>query len=137
MFQIQNKIVKEVVDIIIAFVIAFVFYQGLTFALNTNQPVVSVVSGSMEPVLHRGDLLLVQGRDVYEVNDIAIYQKPEDQFTIVHRIIEKTEEGFIFKGDNNPGPDIAIVPQNRIIGKVLLAVPLLGYPRLLLYAFGI
>jgi signal peptidase I len=128
---------KDVTEIITAFVVAWVFYQGLAFATGTSMPIVSVVSESMEPILHRGDLLFVTGADDFQVNDIVIYQRSEVQYTIVHRIIEVQEDGYVIKGDNNPVPDAGVVKQEQIVGKVLFAVPLLGYPRLVLYLVGI
>jgi signal peptidase I len=52
---------KDIFEIVVAFVAAWLFLQGLGFALGTSMPVVSVVSESMEPILHRGDLLVVVG----------------------------------------------------------------------------
>ncbi len=131
------KYLRDVLEIVFAFIIAWIFYQGLAFATGTSMPIVSVVSESMEPVLHRGDLVFVIKPNDLEVGDIVIYQKQGSQFTIIHRIIEKKEDGYIIKGDNNPSPDAGIVKHQQINGKVLFAVPLLGYPRLALYAVGI
>ncbi len=130
---------REVGEIAIAIFVAWLFYQSLAFAMNTPMPIVSVVSDSMEPTLHRGDLLVVTGMATadYSIGDIVIYQRPEVSYTIVHRIIEKTEEGLIIKGDNNAGPDPGHVQPSQILGKVEFAIPLLGYPRLALHALGI
>jgi len=134
---------KDVSEIVIAFLVAWVFYQGLAFATGTSMPIVSVVSDSMEPILHRGDLLFVLNADDPQVGDIVIYQRSDVKYTIVHRIIEIQQGGYIIKGDNNPGPDLApdgkplIVKKEQIVGRVLFAVPLLGYPRLALYVIGI
>jgi len=130
---------KDIGEIVIAFLVAWVFYQGLAFATGTPMPIVSVVSDSMEPIVHRGDLLFVMSAEDPQVGDIVIYQRSDVKYTIVHRIIEVNEEGYVTKGDNNPAPDpgIVIVKKEQIIGKVLFAVPLLGYPRLALYVVGI
>ena len=128
---------EDVLEILLAFIVAWVFYQGLAFAAGTPMPIVSVVSESMEPVLHRGDLVFVIAPRDLQVNDVVIYQREGSAFTIIHRIIEKKEDGYIIKGDNNPRPDSGTIAQNQINGKVLFAVPLLGYPRLALYAVGI
>jgi len=133
----STKYAKDVLEIVAAFIIAWVFYQGLAFATGTSMPIVSVVSDSMEPVLHRGDLVFVVRPNDLKVGDIVIYRKEGSQFTIIHRIIQKTENGYIIKGDNNPGPDTPAVKSYQINGKVLFAAPLLGYPRLALYAVGI
>lgn len=135
--DIMSEYLKDIGEIVIAFLVAWVFYQGLAFATGTSMPIVSVVSESMEPILHRGDLLFVLNADDPKVGDIVIYQRSDVKYTIVHRIIEINENGYIIKGDNNPAPDPGIVKKEQIIGKVLFAVPLLGYPRLALYAVGI
>ena len=128
---------EDVLEILLAFIIAWIFYQGLAFAAGTPMPIVSVVSESMEPVLHRGDLVFVVAPKDLKVGDVVIYQREGSQFTIIHRVIESRPEGYIIKGDNNPRPDSGTVTQKQINGKVLFALPLLGYPRLALYAVGI
>ena len=135
--KLKKSYVKDVIEIVAAFLAAWLFYQGLAFATGTPMPIVAVVSQSMEPVLHRGDLLVVVGEKEPQIGDIVIYQSEASKFTIVHRIIKKENGGYIIKGDNNAGPDPGVVSKEQIIGKAVFAVPLLGYPRLALYAVGI
>ena len=128
---------SEIKDFIIAFIIAVVFYQVLTVALNTGLPIVSVYSYSMYPVLHRGDLLFVNGWDNYMIGDVIIYQTSARAYPIVHRAIEDTGNGFITKGDNNPitdqeGFNIGPIKENQINGRVIFGMPLLGYPKIFL-----
>jgi len=130
------EIVGDIIEIIFAFFLAWLFYQGLAYATGTPMPIVSVVSGSMEPVLHRGDLLFVTAGD-YKVGDIVIYNRNDVPYTIVHRIIKETPKGFVIKGDNNPVPDPGFVKKEQILGKVRFAIPLLGYPRLGLMVLGL
>ena len=155
-----RKIQKDILEIVIAFAAAWLFYQGLAFATGTSMPLVSVVSASMEPVLHRGDLIFVVNPSDIQVGDIGIYRRncelrdimlnlcasQGSYVDIIHRVHEERQDGFIFKGDNNPcvdtisgscSGDPLIVKKEQIQGKVVLAVPLLGYPRLILYTFGI
>ncbi len=145
------KYVKDILEIVLAFVIAWIFYQGLAFAAGTSMPIVSVVSESMEPVLHRGDLVFVVRPNDLKIGDIVIYQKActsadaarglcsreGDSTSIIHRIVQEAEGGYIIKGDNNPSPDSGIIRPEQVSGKVVLAMPLLGYPRLALFAVGI
>ena len=134
---------KDVLEVVLAFIIAWVFYQGLAAATGTPMPIVSVVSESMEPILHRGDLVFVVRADDLKIGDIVIYQSRHDPKTIIHRVVEKREDGYITQGDNrrtNPTSDLdlqGVITPNRIGGKLVFAVPLLGYPRLALYAIGI
>ena len=86
--------------------------------------------------LSRGDLLFVMGPDNPRVGDILIYRKSGSDFTIVHRLIETNNDFYITKGDNNNVADPPVA-KNYVVGKVVFAVPILGYPRLLLHLIGI
>ena len=133
-FRKRHQTIYDAAEIIVVVLVAFGLYQGLGAVLQTPMPMVSVVSSSMEPTLHIGDLAITAKAD-YKVGDIAIYLR--GKITIIHRIIEVRPDGYVFRGDNNPGPDPAVVPKANVIGKVQFAIPLLGYPRLALYAIGI
>lgn len=56
-----QDITYQGVYLVTAFLTAFVLFAALGFILQTNSPIVIVVSESMEPTLHRGDLVLLQG----------------------------------------------------------------------------
>lgn len=53
--------VYQGVYLLTAFLTAFVLFAAMGFILQTNSPIVIVVSESMEPTLHRGDLVLLHG----------------------------------------------------------------------------
>ena len=64
-----------------------------------------VLSGSMEPALSVGDLLIVREQAHYEAGDIVVYQS--GSMPVVHRIVSISEEGVITRGDaNNANDDI-------------------------------
>ena len=83
-----------------------------------------VLSGSMEPELSTGDLLIIARQDSYEVDDVVVYQ--EGRIGVVHRIIEIDGATVTTKGDANNAPDTPI-DVSRIKGEVVLAIPLVGY----------
>ncbi|MDO8427835.1 MAG: hypothetical protein Q7S92_01350 [Candidatus Diapherotrites archaeon] len=56
------------VYLISAFVFAFLLYSIIGFILQTSFPLVIVVSGSMEPVYFRGDLIVLQGTNPESLN---------------------------------------------------------------------
>lgn len=56
----------------------------------------NVVSGSMEPVLKKGTLLLVRKKADAEIGDIVVYQSEGN--LIVHRIISKEGDKILTKG---------------------------------------
>lgn len=83
-----------------------------------------VLSGSMEPELSVGDLLLLREQESYTEGDIIVYQS--GAMPVVHRILSLRGETVITKGDAN---NVADEPFHcdAIKGKVVLAIPWLGY----------
>ena len=86
--------------------------------------------------LSRGDLLIVIRPDNPRIGDIMIYNRLGSDFTVVHRLVQINPDNYIVKGDNNRVADPPVAKE-FVVGKVVLAVPLLGYPRLLLHLIGI
>lgn len=82
-----------------------------------------VATGSMEPAISPGDMIIFRGQDDYEVGDIVIF---EDENFVTHRIIERTENGFITKGDANNVDDGEILTE-QMTGKIVLIIPKVGY----------
>ena len=82
-----------------------------------------VVSGSMEPAVQVGDLLVIREQDRYEDGDIITYRS--EQSLITHRIISVKENSIITQGDANNVADAPITP-SQVEGKMLLRVPGLG-----------
>lgn len=141
----MSRTAREVLEFAVAIAAAFIVYQGFAFALGTSMPMVSVVSDSMLPALHVGDLMIVQRLDSYGVGDIVVYDLDRAwdecrQGPIIHRIIAVNTDGtYETKGDHNPRQlDCEhSVRQSQIAGRARFAIPLLGYPRLALFAIGI
>ena len=89
-----------------------------------------IVEGqSMLPTILPGSFVITRQETSYHVDDIVAYVQAASghQRNVVHRIIEETDNGFIIQGDNNPRPDVGVFKEDRIIGKVTLAVPYVGY----------
>ena len=87
-----------------------------------------IVSGSMEPNLEIGDIVLVHETEEKElkVDDVISYRK--QQVVITHRIIEIDEENkcYVTKGDNNNTKDLGCVEIDDIEGKVYKVIPKVG-----------
>lgn len=60
----------EVLDTVIALIVAVAVWFGASFILNTSTPISAVVSCSMLPNLERGDFVIVQGTELqaYEIS---------------------------------------------------------------------
>ena len=130
--------------ILLAFIGSFALQWILSLVLHTNAPLHTPVSGSMEPTLKIGDLLVIRGglkaEDIHaspKDGDIIVFKNPDNPegMPIVHRAIEKFQKDgkwyFITKGDNNTRDDYDaygwIIPEDYIIGKVIFVIPKLGY----------
>ncbi len=91
-----------------------------------------VKSGSMEPAIKMGSLVIVGEADEYKVDDIVTFSSITDaRETTTHRIIEVIESEpvttYRTKGDANDVADSFMINKGRIIGKAKLAIPFLGY----------
>ena len=53
---------------------------------GTDSPAVVVLSGSMEPSMFRGDILVLIRRPTIEIGDVVVYQIENEKIPIVHRI---------------------------------------------------
>ncbi len=141
---------KEIIEtgkyVLLGLVLAFVINQGLGYALETEKPVMAVVSNSMVPTFYKGDLVVVKGVDPrgLDVGDIVVYHNPYRAIPIVHRIINIEDHGesryFYTKGDHNlkSDQDFGISPpvsEDLIRGRVILVIPKLGWFRVILTGF--
>ena len=95
--------------------------------------VFTVVSGSMEPVYHVGDLLYVRPTDPADrqPGDVITFVMNEQLVVGTHRIVEVEDTGerlyFYTKGDANAAMDAAPVAQENVLGTPVFSIPLLGY----------
>ena len=96
---------------------------GDTVPMPFGVGVTVVLSGSMEPDMSTGDLLIVTKRDSYGVGDDVVYQ--DGRITVVHRIIRVEDGNFITQGIANNSEDDPVEPQ-RIKGAVALVIPYAG-----------
>ena len=83
-----------------------------------------VLSGSMEPELSVGDLVIVVERENYYEDEIIVFQ--DGRMAVTHRIVSISEDGIVTKGDANNTEDDPITIE-QVKGKVVLAIPLVGY----------
>lgn len=98
-----------------------------------------VLTGSMEPLIYPGDMVLIRKitkeEEIYDLKIGDILNFSRDTYTISHRIIDiKTDEAgnisFQTKGDNNPKKDKELVVPNDIKGIIVYNLPKVGTPIL-------
>ena len=91
-----------------------------------------VKSGSMEPSIHVGSIVLIKPEDRYRVGDVITFgADTQTQIPTTHRIIAIGEENgatmFTTQGDANEDPDANRTPLSEVQGKVQFTVPYAGY----------
>ena len=106
-----------------------------------------VVSGSMEPVMYRGDIVVLEQANLLgihefntsdiKVGDIVVYNAAWHDGPVIHRVIEKGQINsttvFKIKGDNNDVADPYWVTESQIASRVLtfngqpVIIPKIGY----------
>ncbi len=101
-------------------------------AVLSNVQIKIVQSGSMEPALKTGGVIVVVARDQYQIGDMVTFTERDPRaIPTTHRIVaSEITEGelrFTTKGDANDGNDVETTAQSQIIGKVVVHVPFIGY----------
>ena len=119
------RIYKVRQAMLLAVTVSLILGLGFLIVILDINPYV-IVSGSMESELPVGSVCLVDCQQKEpEVGDIISY-KAQDAI-ITHRVIEKTDDGYITKGDNNSVADPGIVKPKQIFGTVICSIPKVGY----------
>lgn len=82
----NNEAINWVVYIVFSFVFAYALYSIFGFILQTQSPLVIVVSGSMLPTMARGDVVVLQGVDGLHVDapEVVI-----DDIDVAHTALSK------------------------------------------------
>jgi len=101
----------------------------------------TVLSGSMEPTIHVGDIVVVRQISPLDarIGDIVTFRDPTDPSRLItHRIrtiqLKGNNVAFETKGDANTSVEDWKVARDGTIGLVLYRVPRLGY--VLFYVHG-
>ena len=79
----------------------------------------------MEPTIKSGEMIIIKEQTDYNVDDIVTY-KEDRNFFVTHRIINKYEDKYETKGDNNNLIDEPI-DKDQIEGKVIYHSKVCGF----------
>jgi signal peptidase I len=96
-------------------------------ALGGRLSYVVVARGtSMEPAFHTGDLAVVRPAESYVPGQVVAYRSRDLGSTVLHRIVERAEDGYVLKGDNNSFLDPEHPRDEDILGALWIRVPVAG-----------
>lgn len=154
----KNNYVKTAILIVIVLGSVVSLWFGIKAVLRTEYPFMAVATGSMEPTLPVGTLIVVQG--YADPSTIYAAPKPNGDIVVfwhwdsyrglehwVHRSIDKVTVGgktyLITQGDANSGSDghrnitephavLPGLPEEYVVGKVVTNVPVIGQVALFL-----
>lgn len=133
----QSRAFEEFYFFAIALILAFGTLQTTGTVMETDKPVVTVVSCSMYPHYDVGEIILVQGQDFENIKkgDIAVYESgsEEQSIPVIHRVVSKNQDYIETKGDNNEGQleFEERVESDQIYGTAVASVPKIGLVKLL------
>src|SRR3954451_4255096 len=92
---------------------------------------------SMQPRFHSGDLAIVRTTPSYHVGEVVAYRSAMLHTIVLHRIIGRDGDRYLFKGDNNGFVDPEHPTRGQLIGRLWLHVPRAGVPLAKLRAPGL
>ena len=133
----KEKIIKvvKIIVLIMVVILAIILIkkvmnkEEIPFITNTNAYI--VLSGSMEPEIGVGDIVIttsVKQEDI-KVGDIISFTKGTTMVT--HRVTEINEENEVVtyktKGDNNNTEDLGVITYDNVVGKYKSKIPKVGH----------
>ncbi|MFD2728382.1 signal peptidase I [Enterococcus camelliae] len=141
-YSIMKKFFEIIGNVCFYLVLSMLVLSALSGKLrnsNFEMPIQirSVVSGSMEPSILIGSIVISVNENIKKinVNDIVSYKATNGE-VVTHRVLKKkigdNHLYLITKGDANNVSDQDRVNEKKLLGKVVLTIPLLGYMFLFL-----
>ena len=116
------KVLKIIGQFILCLILIFFILLNI-FSMNNKSlfgfRIYRVISGSMQPALQIGDVIIVKKSNNYSERDIITYSN--GLTTITHRIIAINNDEVITKGDANEVDDKPI-NKEQIIGKFFFRI---------------
>ncbi len=131
------KLISSIVSKFIYGVCALVLLCVASFFLLPHVPgfgtldIKIVKSGSMEPNIMTGGIVLIREAPAYNIGDIITFKGSGSDVPTTHRIVGTEVVGgktfFVSKGDANEERDNDLVAPRTILGKVLFTAPYVGF----------
>lgn len=126
--EIAKKIIFKTLSILLGLILIVNIYNFISLkifhkdiATINGYAILEVVSGSMEPTIHIGDMIIINTKDKdYRVTDVVTFKDKEGTL-ITHRIIYLDHNTVVTRGDHNNTEDPAASVDN-IVGKYVTKI---------------
>lgn len=82
-----------------------------------------ILTGSMEPAIQAGDLVVFQEKTSYGQGEVILFE--EGHHLVTHRITKSFSDHWITQGDANNTPDAPITP-DQVLGSMVFRLPQIG-----------
>lgn len=127
---------RDLISIVCVIIFCFFIMIALLCSGLFRYYVVTIGSGSMNPYISKGDVVLIdQKADFNNLKKKDVLAFNHDGKIIVHRIIAKVQDKEVLyytKGDNNNFSDGFPITTKEIVGKGGLRIKYIGYPTVML-----
>ena len=135
-WQIIKKVCSSILLIICALLLVVAGWLCIDkFVLKSPVPsfcgfsTLTVTTGSMEPTLQVGDIIVINKTNDYKLGDVITFLPEGDTTPTTHRIIQygEVDGTYITKGDNpSNSQDSDPVKNDQIFGEMVIHLPVLG-----------
>ncbi len=95
--------------------------EMIRFAIESGHSVsFNAPGGSMLPFIHSGDKIYVSpvSETSIQVGDVLIFVRPPDNDVIAHRVVRRSADGFLCKGDNVSALNDGWISYGNVLGRV-------------------
>lgn len=120
------KVLNIIGQVMLYFVVIFMILLNI-FSINNKSffgfRVYRVISGSMQPTLQIGDIIIIRKEKEYHINDIITYDI--GLTTVTHRIKSIDNNGVVTKGDANDVND-DVFNVDKIVGKYFFRISMIS-----------
>lgn len=120
------EIISSIFAVIVILVCAFTLIFRMIFKVEVvkifGYSGLIILTGSMEPNYHPGDIIFIKEQKDYFVNDVITFHRKDLNMIVTHRIIEKDGMSFKTKGDANNSADDKMISLEDVEGKVIARV---------------
>jgi signal peptidase I len=92
-------------------------------ALSGALSLITTHGVSMEPRFHTGDLAVVRETADPRVGDVVAYRSRQLRTVVLHRIVGRDGDRYVFKGDHNTWLDSERPSRGDLVGVLVLRIP--------------